>query len=124
MENYKAFRTQTELLMERRTTAISQQFHSPLMIAQQEMDLLKKKVERRDEIIRGLRLTMSTSATLMRQGESEEAKARIGMVNEPVRLQEIINALNDDVLSLQVILIPQPSSSPPSPIHFYSWSLS
>ena len=110
--------------MERRTTAISQQFHSPLMIAQQEMDLLKKKVERRDEIIRGLRLTMSTSAALMRQGESEEAKARIGMVNEPVRLQEIINALNDDVLSLQVILIPQPSSSPPSSIHCYSWSLS
>lgn len=46
MENYKAFRTQTELLMERRTTAISQQFHSPLMLAQQEMELLKKKVRR------------------------------------------------------------------------------
>jgi len=44
LENYKAFRTQTELLMERRTTAISQQFHSPLMLAQQEMELLKKKV--------------------------------------------------------------------------------
>ena len=45
MENYKAFRTQTEILMERRTTAISQQFHSPLMLAQQEMELLKKKVQ-------------------------------------------------------------------------------
>ena len=51
MENYKAFRTQTELLMERRTTAISQQFHSPLMLAQQEMELLKKKVRVRQSSV-------------------------------------------------------------------------
>ena len=69
LENYKAFRSQTEILMERRTTAITQQFNSPLILAEQEIDLLKKKVERRDEIIRGLRTTMSTSATLVRQGD-------------------------------------------------------
>jgi len=72
LENYKAFRSQTELIMERRSTAISQQFNSPLILAQQEIDLLKKKVERRDEMIRGLRLTMSTSATLVRQGDHPE----------------------------------------------------
>ena len=68
LENYKAFRSQTDVLMERRTTAISQQFNSPLIVAQQEIDLLKKKLDRRDEIIRGLRNAMSTSATLVRQG--------------------------------------------------------
>ena len=41
-------------------------------------------------------------------GESDEARARIGMVNEPVRLQEIINALTDDVLTLQVFIHPHP----------------
>jgi len=38
-------------------------------------------------------------------GESDEARVRIGMVNEPIRLQEIINALTDDVLALQVQVV-------------------
>ena len=99
LEQYQAFRAQTEFLMERRTAALQLEFNGPLVVAHYEMNLLQNKVARRDETIRQLRLLLTQQGTLLRQGESDEVRKRIAA--EPLRLQEVVNALTDDCAGLQ-----------------------
>ena len=99
LEQYHAFRAQTDFLMERRTAALQLEFNAPLVIAHHEIDLLHQKVTRRDDTIRQLRLALTQQGSSIRQGESDEVKKRVAA--EPLRLQEVIHALTDDCAALQ-----------------------
>ena len=99
LENYKVFRAQTELLMGRRMAAINAEFNGPLVIATDEIELLKMKLARRDETIKELRIALAHNDALHKQGESDEVRRRIAA--EPVRLQELLTAVQDDVIALQ-----------------------
>ena len=111
LENYKAFRAQTELLMGRRMAAINAEFNGPLVLASDEIELLKLKLARRDETIKELRTALAHNDALHKQGESEEVRRRVAA--EPVRLQELLSTVQDDVIALQrlasqVIHVPPP----------------
>jgi hypothetical protein len=99
LDNYQSFRAQTDFLMERRTAALHLEFNGPLVVANHEITLLQKRVERRDETIRQLRQTTTQHAALTRQGEVDEVKKRLA--GEPTRLQEVILCLTDDCAALQ-----------------------
>ena len=100
LANYRDFRSQTEKGYFEKLSALENEKADPLQQARIEIDLLNKKLQRRDEIIRALRRSVLEDVVLSKQGDIEDLLARM---SESFQVEEEkILRLTDECLSLQM----------------------
>ena len=72
--NYKDFRIQNNAIYEEKISSIKKDIHSPLELMRVEIDLLNRKITRRNEVIETLRRAVTDSLFLSKHGNLDDIK--------------------------------------------------